>query len=113
MVKKPKCVRQQTDNINNTNHKCCFCHDVMPLEFLKKLDVGFICHDCLDDYCEECNKIKPFITVRKDFNDKEHTFKQLCSDCYLKLCIEIVTMDKSYGIETIDEKKAGKKDENV
>ena len=108
MTKKPHEIRNKRINEDQTtenhkiNKKCIYCESAGEI----KIDNGMICLDCFADYCEICNQMKPFITVRKDTKNLEHKFiKQTCSDCYLNMSNDIVKLDASYGIESIDIKK--------
>ncbi len=123
-MKKPKEVRSKTSEIKQTErieqtiaekkfNRCEFCKEEFSINHLTRCNSVSICENCLKDYCEYCKEIKPFITVRKDFNNKEHTFKQLCSDCYLKLCDIIYIMDKNYGINNLNKNNLGDTNEDI
>lgn len=118
MTKTPKEIRdrrgvdRRIGIINNGNH--CFCckqkDDSLFKCFSHKNEFNndvfiFLCYACSGDFCQICLKNKPFITVRRDYYAAGYGIKQICSDCYLKLCMDIVKIDNEYGIDDISESK--------
>lgn len=111
MTKRPPEIRNKNPDIKPSieipkkENKCELCGN--PYEIVA--GATRLCLECFDDFCECCHSKKPFITVRRDPKNQEHkTIQQLCSDCYSRLCNDIVKLDASYGIDSVDSKKADK-----
>lgn len=115
MTKRPPEVRNKKPDIfkpfnepTKKENKCELCGDI------HEITAGStrLCLSCFEDFCERCHCKKPFITVRRDPKNQDHkTIQQLCSDCYSVLCNDIVKLDASYGIDSVDSKKADKYDQ--
>ncbi len=109
MTKRPKELRVHNHDENNyaiptINIKCRICDSS---EDVKNVDGVQLCENCSDCYCDICNRVKPFITVKRDENNT-NDHKQCCSDCYLSLCKSIINADEEYCEKSIDVRKSEK-----
>ncbi len=99
MTKRPKEVRIPKSSKNESEqrikiNKCNICGEVSA----HVLNGKHFCEICIESFCDICLQIKPFITVRRDMcNVNDHA--QICSDCYLKMCLDIVDKDNAYEHE--------------
>ena len=106
MTKRPKEVRIPKSSKNENQgaaykNKCSICEEASA----HVLNGKHFCEICIESFCDICLQIKPFITVRRDMcNLNDHA--QICSDCYLKICLDIVAKDNAYEHELIDERKS-------
>jgi hypothetical protein len=96
MTKRPLLIK------NKHKRYCKFCkneEEIIEIFHIEDKHPVYICKNCIVNYCEICKELKEFITVRKDFNDQDSKNDyQICSDCYMKLCNEIIELDKNYDI---------------
>ena len=108
MTKRPKEVRIQKSSKNESEqrikiNKCNICGEASA----HVLNGKHFCEICIESFCDICLQIKPFITVSRDMcNINDHA--QICSDCYLKICLDIVAKDNAYEHE-IDYESSFKK----
>lgn len=60
---------------------------------------SFVCENCFDDFCEVCRKMKTKFMTHRNYRIKEDKFSQICVECYIKKCDEIIQMDKEYEVK--------------
>jgi hypothetical protein len=92
MTKRPKEVRYPKAEIAPVWLKCEQCG----IGIDRRIDNLNICETCFEHYCQNCNKMVDYLTIKKDISNPEHTWEQCCSECYLKFCKDIVEKDKNF-----------------
>lgn len=63
---------------------------------IDKDNYDLVCECCFDDFCEVCRKMKTNLITHRNYRIKEHKFSQICTECYIEKCNEIIELDKNY-----------------